>query len=245
MSKTPLVIILLVVLSLFATADYYLNNLDQQVSLALETISEESGSRAETAVPTAMIDSIFRLGDSLDGYTVVSQVQTGQIFEKIDISSLTSLKAYRHEFRKPAQAEPETIAEEVAPLIEDEEIELESPDEEETSEPIAEEAMVKEAPLQSEPIYIYEIKGAKDQGSFTYLNVKLQFISQINATTETINEDSQFGQNSFFFNDLNYKNAAFLITQIGDTVFGFQYSKSSEGAYESIQSIIQSIFQQL
>lgn len=225
---------LLVVLSLFATADYYLNNLDQQVSLALEMAGEEPGTQPETPVPSAVIDSVFRLGDSLEGYVLVSQVQTGQIFEKIDISSLTNLKTYRHEFRKPVRATEEVSQEGAVDTTSEEGGELG-----------AEEETVIEEPIAEEPLYIYEIKGSKDQGNFTYLNVKLQFIAQINATTETINEDSQFGQNSFFFNNLNYKNAAFLITQIGDRVFGFQYSKASQETYESIKSIIQSISQQL
>ena len=92
-----------------------------------------------------------------------------------------------------------------------------------------------------ELILLYEIHGPEGQGSLTYLSVKLQFISQINATTETLNEDSVLGNNSFFFNDLNYENTAFILTQVGDNLFGFQYSKGSATAYEDVKAIIESL----
>ena len=188
MKKLSLVIIILIALGLFAAADYYLNNLSPQAHLDLidQEIPEEP----------LIIDSLFKLNEELGDYKVVNQVQTSQIFEKIDLSNIKNIKIYRNQLER---AETE------------------------------------------EPIFLYEIQGPENQGSITYLNVKLQFIAQINATTETLNETGEFGHNSFFFNDLNYENMAFIFTQIRDNLFGFQYSKLDPQTYESIKTIIQTL----
>lgn len=187
MKKLSIVIIILIALFLFAAADYYLNNLSPEAPLDLfkEEVVDEK--------PPTFIHSLFKLNEEIGGYKVASQVQTNQIFEKIDLSNIKNIKVYRNQLEK----------------------------------------------AEEEPIFLYEIHGPKDQGSLTYLSVKLQFIAQINATTETLNETGEFGHNSFFFNDKNYENTAFVFTQIGDNLFGFQYSKLDPQTYENVKAIIQ------
>lgn len=93
----------------------------------------------------------------------------------------------------------------------------------------------------SSSIELYEIVGPASQGGLTYLNVKLQFIAQIEGELETINENGAFGENSFFFNNQNYPDTAFLVVQIGNSVLGFQYHKNQEGLYDEVQSIIKQL----
>ena len=213
MKKFPLFIIILLALGLFAAADYYLNNLDAQVVLDLrdQQVSDVSADKE----PSVTIHSLFQLNEKLLGYTVTRQVQTSQIFEKIDLSSINNISIYRNQLEKVEL--PGTIAE---------------------SDKITEDTKSADLELAGEPVFLYEIHGPKDQGSITYLNVKLQFITQINATTETINEDSAFGHNSFYFNNKNYQNTAFLLTQIGNNLFGFQYNKKNPDTHEDIKAIV-------
>jgi len=206
MKKFPLFIIIVIALSLFAAADYYLNNLDGQALLDLkEQVTDVTAAPEppETPEPPA-ISSRFKPDQELEGYQVISQLQTRQLFEKIDLSNLSNVTIVRNELTKKAEAE-----EAVAP-----------------------------------PLFIYEMSGPAGQGSLTYLNVKLQFIAQIDTAAETINETSEFGQNSFFFNDRNYENTGFLLVQIHDNLFGFQYDKSDPAVYDNIKRIIQSLMPQ-
>lgn len=222
MKKLPLIIVILVVLSLFATADFYLNNLGSEATFDLA--NQKPSETAQASQPDDVTGSIFKLNESFSGYTVVSQFQTKQVFEKIDLKNVGSVKVYHHR------------------------LELDKVDS--VAEPAAEEGVDSETPEmdsepedleRNEPIFLYEIQGPVGQGSLTYLNVKLQFIAQINAVTETLNEEGGFGNNSFFFNDLNYENTAFLMAQIGDNLYGFQYSKADSKAYEDVQGMVETL----
>jgi len=203
MKKLPLLIIILLALGLFAAADYYLNNLDAQVVLDLKD-QPVSVAPVDTEPVTPAVSSLFQLNETLLDYEVVRQVQTRQLFEKIDLSGISNLTVYQNRLEKPGASADEAV---------------------------------------QEPILLYEIHGPKDQGSLTYLNIKLQFIAQINATTEIINEDSTFGHNSFFFNNQNYQNTAFILVQIGDHLFGFQYNKADPTAYDDVKAIIEKLME--
>ncbi|HDL89686.1 MAG TPA: hypothetical protein ENG14_02145 [Thermodesulforhabdus norvegica] len=87
------------------------------------------------------------------------------------------------------------------------------------------------------PIYVYEMHGPAGQGSITYLNVKLAMIDQIGSETG-INETGDMGYNSLFYNDKNNPSTGFLISQVEDTVFGFQYNKKSRQAFDFIKSLV-------
>ena len=198
MKKLPLFVIIVVALGLFATADYYLNNLDGQVVLDLKNQISDAAATEPPTVPT--ITSVFQLNEKIGSYTVASQVQTSQIFEKFDLSNVNNIKIFRNALEKES------------------------------------------LPAESKPVFLYEIHGPKNQGSLTYLNIKLQFIAQIDVKAETINETSEFGSNSFFFNDVNYKDTiAFLLVQMGDNLFGFQYDRTDTAVYDDIKEIIQSL----
>jgi len=207
MKKLPLFIIIVIALSLFAAADYYLNNLDGQVLLDLkEQITEVTAAPEPPEAPeTPVITSRFMIDQDVEGYQVINQLQTRQIFESTDLSNINNITITRNEFIKRAEQEEETLP----------------------------------------PLFIYEIRGPASQGSLTYLNVKLQLIAQINTVTKTLNETSEFGQNSFFFNDKNYENTAFLLVQIHDNLFGFQYDKGKTTVYDDVKRIIQSLMSQL
>lgn len=88
------------------------------------------------------------------------------------------------------------------------------------------------------PITIYEVQGPMGQGGLTYLNIKLKFINLISATAN-VNEVGTYGQNSFFYNNVNTPKTAYLVTQIGDSVFGFQYPKETPATFEVIKQMIQ------
>jgi hypothetical protein len=90
-------------------------------------------------------------------------------------------------------------------------------------------------------IIIYEIQGPQNQGKITYLNLKLKLIDQT-GITGTINEVSGYGYNSFFYNDLNNQNIGFLLAQIKDNLFGFQYNKSDDGgSFETVKLMVEAL----
>jgi hypothetical protein len=90
-------------------------------------------------------------------------------------------------------------------------------------------------------IIIYEIQGPQNQGRITYLNLKLKLIDQTDITG-TINEVSGYGYNSFFYNDLNNENTGFLLAQIKDNLFGFQYNKSDDGGgFETVKLMVEAL----
>jgi len=191
MRKTQIAFIIVILLCAFGAIDFYLNGLDKNFTLDFGNKTE----KAEAATPIPIpIRSVYKVNDVVEGFTVLRQMVTAQIFDKIDVSSLSKIEVVKTVLQKA-----------------------------------------------QEPITIYEVHGPKNQGSFTYLGVKLQFIAQINATTETLNEVGTYGDNSFYFNDLNNASTAFLLFQSGDDLYGFQYSKKNPQTLESIKKIIQTL----
>ncbi len=87
------------------------------------------------------------------------------------------------------------------------------------------------------PIYVYEMHGPAGQGSITYLNVKLAMIDQIGSEAG-VNETGNLGYNSLFYNDQDNQSTGFLISQVGDIVFGFQYNKKSSQAFDFLKSLV-------
>ena len=90
------------------------------------------------------------------------------------------------------------------------------------------------------PIVIYEIHGPQNQGRLTYLNVKLKMLDQVDLTG-SINETNEFGENSLFYNDDNAKNTGFLLAQVGDMLFGFQYSKENAKTFKVVRGMIETL----
>lgn len=196
MNKFPIAVILLVILSLFATADLYLNKIDlkSQASPAvpIEPTEIPAAPRQQNKIqPTSVIQN----------YQNEAQYKTTQLFDKIDLSSIENIENYQNHFTKIIATE-------------------------DSAEPV------------KFNFYLYEIIGPGEQGDLTYLNVKLQTLAQIDNTTITLNETNHLGQKSFFLNDQNYPNTAFLLVQAGSNLYGFQYSKENTQVYEDIKTII-------
>jgi len=213
MKKIPYILVLLAIIGMFAGADYYINNLNGKE--ALESIKEISKEVIpENKETSGFSDSVFKLNENLMNYKLISQIQTSQVFEKIDLSNIKNIKIYLDRLEYTGTTGAGT------PVLQ------------EDSETASKDLNT------GKTIYIYEIHGPANQGSLTYLNIKLQFIAQINSTTETLNETSEYGNNSFYFNDQNYKNIAFLLTQIGQNVFAFQFNKTDSAVYNDVKAII-------
>ncbi|MBU0577288.1 hypothetical protein KJ742_01795 [Patescibacteria group bacterium] len=93
---------------------------------------------------------------------------------------------------------------------------------------------------EEEKIIIYEIQGESNQGRLTYLNLKMRLTDQMEHTA-SINETAKYGYNSFFYNDLNQENTGFLLTQIRDNLFGFQYNKANEDNFGIVKSMVDAL----
>jgi hypothetical protein len=98
-----------------------------------------------------------------------------------------------------------------------------------------------ETPAETDRLIVYEIQGPQNQGKITYLNLKLKLIDQLDASG-SINEVSGYGYNSFFYNDLNNESTGFLLAQIKDNLFGFQYNKSPESkSFDNVKNIVEAL----
>lgn len=198
MRKAPIALAIVLILAAFAAVDFYLNGLGKGVSLDFRGGVPAEAGASPKPIP---VDSIYKVGDVVEGYKVMSVVAASQIFDKIDLSSVKNVQVVKTVMRKEAAA--------IAPK---------------PGQPSGAEVAVSVP----EPITFYEIRGAKDQGSLTYLSVKLQFVAQLNSLTENLNETNAYGDGSFYYNDLNNPETAFLLVQIGDNLYGFQSEKKSE-----------------
>ncbi|MDH5596599.1 MAG: hypothetical protein OEY44_00725 [Candidatus Peregrinibacteria bacterium] len=87
-------------------------------------------------------------------------------------------------------------------------------------------------------LLVYEVQGPQAQGRVTFLNLKLKMIEHL-GNAEGINETGSYGYNSLFYNDPSSEASAHLLTQVGDTVFGFKYSRAEEGTFEFIKTFIE------
>lgn len=87
------------------------------------------------------------------------------------------------------------------------------------------------------PVYAYEIHGPAGQGSITYLNLKLAMIDQLGSEAG-INETGDLGYSNLYYNAPSNAKTAYLLTQVGDVVFGFQYSKDSQEAFDFVKSLV-------
>ncbi len=201
MKKLPLFVILLVVLTLFAFADYVINVPE---GIKLPTIASISENESEGEVPVVVNPNITQtildtsgMGES---HKIEKRMRTTELFELFDLSSVSNISAYSNILIHTG------------------------------SDPL--------------PIHIYEIHGPKGQGKITYLNIKLKLIDQLGSSAG-INETGDHGFNSLFYNDEGNPNSGFLLSQIGDIVFGFKYSKNSEKAFDSVTQFVEYYMSQL
>lgn len=184
MKKLPLAIALLVLIMAFAGADYALN-----VSRSGSAVTADTPDQAPN-----LTEELLRKDPASLELQLVRRNRTAQLFEKIDLSALASLRIYQSTLQKQSDL----------------------------------------------PILLYEVQGPSGQGGLTYLNTKLKFLDQIDAT-ETVNETNEFGHSSFYFNDLNAPDSSFLVVQILDNLYGFQFNKKSTSAFSIIKSMINTL----
>lgn len=93
---------------------------------------------------------------------------------------------------------------------------------------------------QDPPFIAYEIQGEQGQGGINYLNIKLKFVNGLKAE-ENIKEVEGYGDASFFFNNPDNQESAFLVTQLGNHVYGFQYDKKNQKDFDIIRTLISSL----
>lgn len=94
------------------------------------------------------------------------------------------------------------------------------------------------------PIYVYEIQGPAGEGSVTYLSLKLAMIKQLGSASG-VNETGSFGFNSLFYNDPKFPTIGYLLSQVGDTVFGFKYRKETSEAFDFAKNMINNYMSQI
>ena len=195
MKKLFLAIIILIAITAFAAADYFINApLENIPEIKIQSTEQIQIEASYSNITQMIIDSNPVEFD----YLIKNRNRTKQIFGKFDMSSLENSVIFKNVLIK------------------------------------------KEADDQSEQIIIYEIQGPQNQGRITYLNLKLKLVDQINVSN-SINEVSGYGYNSFFYNDENNKNVGFLVAQIKDNIFGFQYNKESAENFETIKLMIDAL----
>lgn len=91
-----------------------------------------------------------------------------------------------------------------------------------------------------ETIEIYELQAPPGQGKFIFPTLKLAIANQLTDPSQ-INTTNDYGEMSFFYNNAAEPTMAFLVTQVGDNIFGFKYDKNSVNTFTFIQNFITSI----
>lgn len=201
MKKVQLFIILLIVLVLFAYADYAINVPE---GIKLPSIPRPNQTDSQDAVPAVVSDpnvtlSILETSDLGQSLTIEKRTRSTALFESFDLRNLADISIYSNVLTNSADP--------------------------------------------TSPIYIDEIHGPAGQGKVSYLNVKLQLIDQLGSSVG-INETGDFGFNSLFYNDENNPSTGFLLSQIGDMVFGFKYSKTNDIAFDSVKKFVDTYMSQ-
>ncbi|MFH0820572.1 MAG: hypothetical protein V1908_02250 [Candidatus Peregrinibacteria bacterium] len=181
MKRSSFAIVLLILILLFAAADYTFN---------ISHLRSGSTVSSPDAAPN-YTESLLKKDPLALEYSLARRIRTTHLFEKIDVTGLPELRVYQSRLEKPG----------------------------------------------ANQLMLYEIQGKKDQGGLNYLNLKLKFLETLDAT-ESLNETNEFGDGSFYFNDLNAPEYSFLMVQIKDNVFGFQFDKNSPQDFQVVKSLI-------
>ncbi len=184
MKRSSFAIVLLILILLFAAADYAFN---------VSGLPSGSTVSSPDAAPNLMELALKKDPLALD-YALARRTRTTHVFEKIDVTGLPQLRVYQNRLEKP----------------------------------------------DANPLLVYEIQGEANQGGLNYLALKLKFLETLDAT-ENLNESNEFGDGSFYFNDLNARESSFLVVQAGDNLFGFQFSKNSPPDFQIVKSLINTL----
>ena len=192
---------ILVVIGLFAFADYYVNLPDGIPRPTPSLPSQDSGAQqpAEAASLPNITKQILDMGGLTESYQIEKRTRSNELFESFDMSQQANLVIFRNILINPD--------------------------------------------VQGQlPIYVYEIHGPAGQGSITYLNVKLAMIDQL-GSEKGLNETGDIGYNSLFYNDEKNPSTGFLVSQVEDMVFGFEYNKKSVQDFDFIKSLVNNYMQ--
>ena len=194
MKKLQLAILILVVIAIFISADYFVNMPGGLPAPSPSLPKTETNETAPVAreVPN-VIKQILNQGTFPSVYTLEKRIRTTELFEDFNMNEVANISIYKN--------------------------------------------ILISSESEKGPIYIYEIHCPVGQGAVSYLNIKLTMIDQMGAE-EGINETSEYGYNSLFYNDKKRSANAFLLSQVDDIIFGFQYSKDSSSAFDFIKTLV-------
>lgn len=193
MKKLQLFIILLLVIVLFAYADYTMN-VPEGIDLPnIPKLTEDEPAEPPVRNYPNVTQGIIEAAGLSQGMKIEKRTRTTELFETFDLGQVANTVA----FNNVVVTTQDTL----------------------------------------QPLFIYEIHGPEGQGKITYLNIKLRMIDQIGSSAG-INETGTYGFNSLFYNDEGNPNTGFLISQIGDMVFGFKYNKNSN-VFDSVKQFVE------
>lgn len=113
MNKLPITIALLVILSLFATADLYINKIDLKTQASQPN---NTGNREEEIIEVEKpVVQKIQINQVLQSYQVQEQFQVNQIFKKIELEGLKNLSTFRNKLLKVDFAQSLYIYEIIGP----------------------------------------------------------------------------------------------------------------------------------
>lgn len=196
MKKLQIALLILVVIALFAFADYFVNVPEgiKLPSIPQQTQQQPVSDGPQVANYPNITQAILNKVESGD-YKIEKRSRSTELFERFNLSAVGNVAVFRNIVIK-----------------------------------------ADKTPNQ-QPVWIYEVHGPLGQGRVTYLNLKLQMIEQLGGESG-INETGDYGYNSLFYNDTSNPGTGFLLSQVGDYIFGFQYSKDSTEAFDFIKDMI-------
>jgi hypothetical protein len=201
MKKLQLAILILVVITLFGLADYFVNvpgGIKNPLPLLPAKTQEKSPDVTDYPNITGQLLDQTDLGKK---YSVEKHTRSTELFENFDLSDLSNIGIFKN-------------------------------------------IIIQTGSTVQLPIYVYEIHGPAGQGSINYLNIKLAMINQL-GSAKGINETGGYGYNSLFYNDEKNPTVGFLLSQVGDIVFGFKYAKDSTEAFDFVKSLINNYMSQV
>jgi len=205
MKKLQIFILILVVIALFAFADYSLNLPGgiPRPTPSLPSFRQDSQTEKPPEIVTHpnITKLILELSGQQGIYTIEKRSRSTELFESFDLSDLANTSIYKN-------------------------------------------ILINAETKGQLPIYVYEIHGPAGQGNITYLNIKLAMIDQLGSAAG-INETGDLGFSSLYYNDESSSANGFLLSQIGDIVFGFKYSKQEGPAFDFIKTLINTYMSQI
>ena len=197
MKKFQLTILLLIVIALLISADYFINLPDglPELSPSLPGESDLSSQEDEAPInadyPNVTKQVLQELAEA--DYTLEKRSRSTELFESFNLSEVANVVTFRNILIGSINGQA--------------------------------------------PLYVYEIHAPSGQGAISYLNIKLTMLDQLRDEAG-INETGDIGYSSLFYNDPVRSNTAFLLSQVGDMIFGFQYDRNSTTDFDFVKDLV-------